>query len=248
MPDNSYTHRVIEAHNLYSAHLSEERTIKVYLPPDYDANRAYPVVYCHDGMEFFTHGRIATIANKLIAEGRLEPLFIVGIAVKKSTRTEDYAPTGERHVEYVKFVVDECMPFVEKKYSVMADVNHRFMAGISLGAAATMSIHLRYPELFSRLLLFSGAFYDEVRDTLKKQMQLRELHAFMTVGRQETSVETPQGPYDFYRANQHVRDILRLRQAKVAYQEANGTHIWGFWQTQLPDALSWLQTELAAAE
>jgi enterochelin esterase-like enzyme len=244
MTQADYTKRVIEGHDLFSTHLLEERTIKVYLPPGYSTERLYPVLYCHDGAEFFTHGRIATIANQLIAEGKLQPLVIVGVAVRKPTRTDDYAIDGRRHDAYVRFVADECVPFIEDHYAVHRDGVRRFMAGISLGAVASLSLHLRFPEMFSRLLLFSGAYYDAVQEVLRQQPSYGDLEAFMIVGRQETAVETTFGTYDFYHANQVVRDLLRVRGADVEYHEADGTHIWGFWQRQLPLALAWLNGRL----
>ncbi|WP_054967230.1 alpha/beta hydrolase [Alicyclobacillus ferrooxydans] len=247
LSDPQYTRRVIETHTLQSAHLGEDRTLKIYLPPGYTEHpeARYPVVYCHDGLEFFTHGRIATICNKLILEGKLNPLFIVGIEVHKQTRNDDYGPDGARHDAYTAFVAKECVPFVEGRYRVSDDPYHRFMAGISLGAAASLSLHLRYPELFRRLLLFSGAFYDTSRELVRRESFLNDLTAYMVVGRQETGVDTTAGPYDFYQANQTMRDLLRARSADVTYKESDGTHIWGFWQKEIPDALEFLQRTLA---
>jgi enterochelin esterase-like enzyme len=239
----NYTNRVIEAHTLYSSHLSEERTLKVYLPPNYNRAQRYPVLYCHDGLEFFTHGRIATLANQLIGEGKLSPLFIVGIAVQMKTRSEDYGLNGSRHESYVRFVAEECIPFVESTYSINSTVEGRFMAGISLGATATLSLHMRYPTLFQQLLLFSGAFYESVQQQVRATPHFPDLQAYMVVGQQETAVETPHGTYDFYRFNQSMRDLLRIRGVKLDYHEAAGTHIWGFWQRQIPDALTWLEKQ-----
>ena len=236
--DIQYTPRVIEAHELYSPQMGEERTIKVYLPPNYDALKKYPVLYCHDGNEFFTHGRIATIANQMIYEGRLRSLIIVGIAVNHKFRTDDYAPNGARHQQYSEFVLDTCLPFVESTYLV--DSSNRFMAGISLGAAVTMALYLRVPRLLPRLLLFSGAYYSTVQKNAKMREDFTNLETYMVVGRQETAVDTQAGPYDFYSLNQEMRDLLQSRGARVEYVEADGTHIWGFWQKQLPAALEWL--------
>lgn len=242
MADFNPAHRVIESHEIYSTHLAEERTIKVYLPPFYEPSKTYPVLYCHDGNEFFTHGRIATQANELIAQGRLNPLFIVGITVNMKHRDDDYGADGDRNGEYRQFVVQECLPFVEETYSI--DPNLRFMAGISLGAVASLLLHIHYPEVFSRLLMFSGAFYESVQRRVQAVPKLSTLDAYMLVGRQETAVQTPHGSYDFYSYNQIMRDMLRLRHAKLAYHEADGTHIWGFWQKQIPQAMAWLQGHL----
>lgn len=236
--DPAYTRRVIEPHNLYSVHLQEERTIKVCLPPHFDRTRSYPVLYCHDGNEFFTHGRISTIANQLVAEGKLEPLLIVAIAVNMPHRRDDYALDGARHAAFQQFVMEECLPFVEARYPV--DATRRSMAGSSLGAVVSLSIALRHPQQLNRLIMLSGAFYPVVQSAVAAEASLRDLNCFMVVGRQETALETKHGTYNLLALNQQMRDKLRIRGANVTYHEADGEHVWGFWQRQLPDALVWL--------
>jgi enterochelin esterase-like enzyme len=231
--------RKIEAHTFFSQYLHEERTIKVFLPPDYDSARPYPIMYCHDGLEFFTHGRIATIANQMILEGTLKPMLVAGIAVSKTNRNDDYGIRGSRHDAYCRFVVNECMWAMEETYNL--NPKERFMAGISLGGTVSVSLSLQYPHLFSNLLLFSGAFFPSVQEHVKKVADLSFLNAYMVVGKQETAVETTSKTiHNFYGYNQQMLDILRTQGANVTYKEGEGTHVWGFWQKQLPEALMYV--------
>lgn len=158
-----YTKRTVVAEEIYSAHLSEVRTLKIFLPPGYAESGRYPVLYCHDGNEFFTHGRIATIANMMISKGLLRPLLIVGIATRPRARTGEYALGGERHAAYLRFVAEECLPFVESAFAVDARPESRFMAGVSLGGTAALDMHRHWPDLLFKLLLFSGAFVDFIQ-------------------------------------------------------------------------------------
>src|SRR5690242_18270125 len=90
--------RTIIKDSVTSSHLPEgERGLRLYLPPGYNEILSYPVIYCQDGEDFFSFGRIATQAHAMILDGELEPLVIVGVDVDKSVRTEEYAPDGERH-------------------------------------------------------------------------------------------------------------------------------------------------------
>ncbi|MCL6593750.1 MAG: esterase family protein [Alicyclobacillus sp.] len=230
----------MEAHQLYSVHLQEERTVKVYLPPGFRRDEVYPILYCHDGLEFFTHGRIATLANRMIAERKLQPLLIAGLAVNKALRTDDYAADGARSHAYRRFVAEECVPWVEAHYPVATGARCRFLAGVSLGAAASLLLHLEYPQVFQDLLLFSGAFYESAQAAVQVDQAPLPLRAWMVVGRQETAVATGQGEYDFLAANRKMYQALLRRGAQVDYREAEGTHIWGFWQREVPAALAWL--------
>ncbi|RIV24275.1 esterase family protein [Alicyclobacillaceae bacterium I2511] len=239
-----YTQRVMESHELYSAHLRETRTLKVYLPNGVRRKPGQPVLYCHDGLEFFTHGRIATLNNQLMAEEGTAALVIVGIAVNKAHRTDDYAPDGIRHESYNRFVTEECIPFIENRYGFHTSLDSRFMAGISLGGAASLDLYLQYPQWFHKLLLFSGAFNGSALETAQNKLDLSDLAAFMLVGQEETAVATKRGPLDILTANRTMKHLLQTRGASLYYVEATGTHLWGFWQSHIPEALRWLNRQL----
>ncbi len=232
--------RTIVAHDLYSAHLGEERTVKIYLPPGASVNHPLPVLYCHDGNEFFTHGRIATLAHERITDGRLPPFAIVGVAVNHPQRTNDYSMAGERHVRYMRFIAQECLPFVERIHPELGRSRElRCMAGVSLGAVASMSALLAYPELFDRAVLLSGAFLSQVRERISRLPELPGRRLYMRVGLDEACAKTPAGTHDFLGANRLARDLFAARGAEVDYAERAGSHIWGFWQSELPAALAW---------
>lgn len=238
MAQNEGLSRKVVSHTVASQALHEARDLKVYIPPGGE-NAKYPVLYCHDGREFFTHGRIATIAHRLITSGQLQPMYIVGMAVNPAHRTDDYAYHGKRGAAYDEFVLNECVPFIEDLYPV--DQEERYMAGVSLGAAATLRIFASDDEAFSNMLLFSGAFYEDVLHAIDREALLFSSAAYwMCVGEQETEVNTPSGTYNFLAASRDAATRLRAIHANVTYREAPGQHLWGFWQSQLPDALVWL--------
>lgn len=233
------TQRKIESHSLQSKFLNEERNIKVFVPPNYDPAVPLPIVYCHDGLEFFTHGRVATIANQLMLDGEIPPFLIAGIAVNLNKRRDDYALDGARHGAYQRFVIEECLPMLDGLYNV--DDHQRMMAGISLGAVASLGFMLAYPQYFHTLILFSGAYFPDVQAYIREAAELSRLYAYMVIGDEETQAKTPSGGvFNFYQYNEDMRDILFDKGAQVEYRVGHGNHIWGFWQKELPDALRWL--------
>ena len=89
-----------------SRFLDRARDLVVYLPPGYDdaAQRRYPVLYMHDGQNLFDpvtayvrgqHWRLGEMADMLIAEGRVQPLVIVGVNHTGVGRLQEYTPTRD---------------------------------------------------------------------------------------------------------------------------------------------------------
>ena len=129
----------------------------VYLPPQYRQGGAYPVLYLQHGAtenenEWVYMGKMPYILDNLIAESKAVPFIVV------MNDGMERAP-GEGMVDFATFermLLEDCLPFIEKNYRVIADKAHRAMAGLSLGSMQTSAIGLKHPELFDYLGLFSG--------------------------------------------------------------------------------------------
>jgi enterochelin esterase-like enzyme len=239
LSDNPIYRRTVVKHEVPSRILPEgHRDIRVYLPPGYQETVSYPVVYCQDGEDFFNFGRIATITQRLILEEDWEPFIVVGVDVDKKLRTSEYQPGEYRHDVYTRFFAEELLPDVEKHFSVRQTPEYRVLAGDSLGGTVCMSLALRYPHLFTRVLSLSGAYYEVTQKQLAEVSDLSWLSVWMTVGLQETDFATDRGTIDFVKLNREMRQLMEARNARVSYSEKDGEHKWGFWQQQLPDALS----------
>src|SRR5438477_346049 len=89
--------------NFQSRFLPDERTIIVYVPPDYDdePQRRYPVLYLQDGQNLFdaktafggTEWCADETADELVESGEVEPLIIAGIYNTGERRIEEYTPS-----------------------------------------------------------------------------------------------------------------------------------------------------------
>jgi enterochelin esterase-like enzyme len=232
-----YVRRTIVKEEIPSRFLDAPRPVKIYLPPGYQELLSYPVVYCQDGNDFFTMGRIATIANRLILDEGMEPVIIVGVSVERSKRTSEYSPVGSRHAMYKRFFCEELVPFIEQRYPVRAEANARVLAGDSLGGTVSLHIAFDAPHLFHNVLSLSGAFFQPTLDQISRRSDLSWLRVWMIVGLDETNVETHLGTFDFVDWNRQTKKALEQKNAQLAYKEKPGDHLWGFWQNVLPDGL-----------
>src|SRR5882762_4017692 len=84
-----------------SQFLGGSRTVRVYLPPSYDADskRRYPVLYLHDGQNVFSSGGanccfgwgswdLDKTAETLCAAGRMGEIIMVGVDNSRSRYKE----------------------------------------------------------------------------------------------------------------------------------------------------------------
>ncbi|HUF72503.1 MAG TPA: alpha/beta hydrolase-fold protein [Gammaproteobacteria bacterium] len=150
-----------------SESLSKERQAVVYLPPGYDESAEnYPVLYLLHGAggdenSWIESGRANVILDNLIADGALEPLVVVMPHGYTSRRdmSERRGPDGYKTdmEEFAADFINDLIPLVESRYRVVADREHRALAGLSMGGGQSFAIGLRHPELFSSVAGFSSA-------------------------------------------------------------------------------------------
>ena len=153
----------------------------VYLPAEYQKNptKKYPVLYLQHGNAedengWGSQGHTAQILDNLIAEGKAVP-FIVVIDYGQSQNIHlvgQYAPApqpapqqpaqpGQRQANtgpdaFQIVLMTDIIPMVEKEYRVIADAQHRALAGLSMGGMQTRRITIANPTTFAYVGQFSG--------------------------------------------------------------------------------------------
>ncbi|MEM9544626.1 MAG: alpha/beta hydrolase-fold protein [Bacteroidota bacterium] len=67
----------------------------------------------------------------------------------KRNGTNPLFKSGILSDNYLKFIVTELKPYIDKKYSTLPDPNNTFIAGSSMGGLISMYAICEYPEVFS---------------------------------------------------------------------------------------------------
>ncbi|MDD5951410.1 MAG: alpha/beta hydrolase-fold protein [Bacteroidales bacterium] len=150
-----------------SPSLGINRRMIVYTPYGYNspANKRvkYPVLYLlHGGggdEEAWTSmGRAAQIMDNLIQKGLAKPMIVVmpnGNSNQQAASilglpTTDLDPRAPENANaYVKSLVTEIVPFIEKNYRVIAKPASRAIAGLSMGGGHTLAASALYPGKFA---------------------------------------------------------------------------------------------------
>ena len=144
--------------------LGINRRLTVYTPYGYEANTKtkYPVLYLLHGAggdeeAWSSMGRAAQILDNLIAKGLAKPMIVVmpnGNPNQQAAQTMGL-PTSEVNFRdpsmanaYVRSLVEEIVPFIEKNYRVVANRSHRAIAGLSMGGGHTIAAANLYPGKF----------------------------------------------------------------------------------------------------
>ena len=182
----------VRFHTLASKVFGNERTIRVLVPPGYDEagnrSRRYPVLYMLDGQNLFdaclsdvshTEWGVDETVGRLVREGRIPPLIVVGVDHAGKQRAHEYLPykdfignadmdepAGKR---FPDFLAHEVMPLVDGVYRTLQGQPNTGIGGSSYGGVASLYALLARPNTFGYGLIESPTMWigmgQLVRDT-----------------------------------------------------------------------------------
>jgi predicted alpha/beta superfamily hydrolase len=131
------------------------------VPQQYVPGTAAPFIVVQDGGE----PNLATVLDNLIAQRRVPPMIAIMIANGGGD-----AQGSERGLEYdtmsglyAEFVEKEVLPLVESNFNVKLtkDPEGRATAGTSSGGVAAFTMAWYHPELYHRVLTYSGTYINQ---------------------------------------------------------------------------------------
>lgn len=160
-------HGKIDTIQYSSVAVGTTRKALVYTPPGFKKGEKYPVLYLLHGIggdekEWFKNGTPQIILDNLYAKGKLIPMIVVlpnGRAMKDDRATGDIMAKDkvEAFATFEKDLLNDLIPFVEKKYPVKKDRNNRAIAGLSMGGGQTLNFGLGNIDRFAWVGAFSAA-------------------------------------------------------------------------------------------
>jgi predicted alpha/beta superfamily hydrolase len=157
-------------------------------------SKRYAVIYMHDGQNLFERGQsfsneeweVDEIMTRLIKNESIREAIIVGIW-NTPKRFREYQPgkpfrnlSAKQQVirdsldneyngkpladEYLKFIVDELKPFIDKNFRTLSDQQNTFMMGSSMGGLISIYAIAEYPDIFSAVACISTHLPISLRD------------------------------------------------------------------------------------
>ena len=140
-----------------------QRQIVVYVPKQLARENPSPLIVCQDGLGYVSS--LAPALDSLISDGRVPPV----VAVMVNSGGGD-AQGSQRGLEYdtisglyAAFIESEVLPFVAMELSLQftSDPRGRATMGGSSGAAAAFTMAWHRPDLYSKVLSYSGTFVNQ---------------------------------------------------------------------------------------
>jgi enterochelin esterase-like enzyme len=160
-------HGKIDSITYPSKTVGVNRKALVYTPPRYSKKNKYPVLYLLHGIggdekEWLNGGKPQVILDNLFAQGKIEPMIVVlpnGRAMKDDRATGNVmAPDKvQAFATFEKDLLNDLIPFIEKKYPVLADREYRAIAGLSMGGGQSLNFGLGNLDKFAWVGGFSSA-------------------------------------------------------------------------------------------
>lgn len=160
-------HGKIDTISYSSKTVGTDRKAIIYTPPGYSKNKKYPVLYLLHGIggnekEWLHGAQPQVILDNLYAAGKLEPMIVV---MPNGRAMKDDRPVGnimakdkvEAFATFEKDLLNDLIPFVEKKFRVYQDRVHRAIAGLSMGGGQSLNFGLGNLEKFAWVGGFSSA-------------------------------------------------------------------------------------------
>ncbi len=150
--------------------LNRTRPLVIYTPPGYrEGTQKYPVFYLVSGTTdteetWFRAGRVNFILDNLIAQGKAEPMIVVmpyGNMMMGMPRPDTPEVAG-MYRAFGDELLTHVVPFVEASYRVVADREHRAIAGFSRGGGQSLFTAFNHPDKFAWIASYSAYLTPEV--------------------------------------------------------------------------------------
>lgn len=164
---------------------SKKRTVRVYLPEDFDENKKYPVLFMADGQNIvdkytsaFGAWDIDVHEHRLLKKG-YRSFIVVGIDCpynpihraleysfpfmrmdpkEEGKELSSSSLKFESHLLY-KYIASELLPLIREYFPIEEDKKYVGAGGSSMGGIFSLSMVMSYPELFGFGLVFSPGIF-----------------------------------------------------------------------------------------
>ncbi len=139
---------------------SPDRSVTVYLPPDYDkdSQKRYPVLYALHGYSINNEIWSKEIKTPQTIEGAYAagvPGLIIVLPSSQTLHNGSMYSSSVTTGDWETFIATDLVAYIDSHYRTLAQRESRGLAGHSMGGYGTVRIGMKHPEVFSALYAMS---------------------------------------------------------------------------------------------
>ncbi len=223
----------------------------VYVPKQYDAAKPACVMVFQDGGSYVkTNGDFRTpiVFDNLIHKKEMPVTIGIFINPGKVPPAEpDQKPRDNRSFEYdslgdqyARFLLEEILPEVGRKYNLTKDPEGRAICGISSGGICAWTAAWERPDAFRKVLSHVGSFTNirggHVYPALIRKTEKKPIRVFLQDGAND--LDNLHGNWPL--ANQEMAAALKFAKYDYKFEFGAGAHNGKHGGAILPESLKWL--------
>ena len=236
-----------------------KRKVVVYIPAQYVPGTAAPFIIAQDGLGY--KGTLLPILDNMIAEHRLPAMIAIlinsgGGDGQGSERGLEYDTVSD---QYANFIETEVLPKIAKDYQLKftQDPEGRATMGGSSGGAAAFAMAWFRPDLYHRVLTYSGTYVNqqspfnketphgawEYHEHIIAKSEPKPLRIWLEVSENDNGAKKSEESYhNWVLANQRMAAVLKAKgyHYRYVFAEAAGHTDGKVTRQTLPEALLWL--------
>ena len=185
----------------------------IYTPPGFFPTKKYPVLYLLHGASgdentWVREIHADAILDNLYADKKLVPMLVImpsslSVAAREQAG-ESREAKARASMVFSDVLLRDLIPFVESKYPVLVDREHRALAGLSMGAGAALATGVANSDKFAWVGAFSGAG----RRWLEPRQNLRLL--WLSVGDRDKLMGSGVVATDAFLTEKKIPHLLRI--------------------------------------
>jgi len=266
MPPTSLSSILTENVVVHSQFLGRDVKIDFFLPRDIGDAANACLLLINDGQNMNELG-LGNILENLNVDGGIKPIVIAAIHSSSQRKMEygtaiqaDYLGRGAKAGWYTRFIRDELLPEIQKKFPLF-HFGEKAFAGFSLGGLMALDIVWNYPDEFTLAGVFSGSLWwrsldhedenydDELHRIMHQQIKKGKYHPnlkffFSTGSLDETHDRNNNGIIDSIDDTMALIDDLE----SLGYNNGkdirylnyeDGKHDIATWARAMPEFLKW---------
>ena len=224
----------------------------IYVPAQYKADQPAALMVFQDGAGMRNvngRWRVPVVLDNLIARGDMPPTIAVFINPghdkskprrngRHSNRGFEYDSLGDR---YVRFLLEEIIPEVRKRYSISDDPEMHAIGGSSSGAICAFTAAWERTDFFRKVYSSVGSFTNlrggNIYPALVRKTEPKPIRVYMA----DTSGDIDNAFGSWPWANQRMASALKYMGYDIRFDWAEGyAHNADFGGSRFPDAMKWL--------